>query len=67
MSLRDKFLEDNHGNADEAAAELAHRLTLGDPVQFKIGYTPENAILAAMDIFPDASEKVVRHVNGWEV
>lgn len=36
----------------EAAAVLAQGLMKGDPATFKQGYTRENALIAACDMFP---------------
>jgi hypothetical protein len=54
MTIREKYLHDYHGYADLAAIALARDLMEGDPKNFKAGYTRENAILAAQEMFPEA-------------
>ena len=53
-SLRDRYLRDYHGYEDVAAIAFARDLMQGDPATFKAGYTRENAILAAQEMFPEA-------------
>lgn len=52
--LREKYLRECGGYEDIAAIALARDLMEDDPKTFKRGYTRENAILAAQEIFPDA-------------
>lgn len=66
MSLRDSYLARNEGSPSVAAAKLAKDLTIGDPSIHKAGYTRANAILAALDIFPEVQEDSIRSVNGWD-
>lgn len=64
MSIRAEYLLENHEDAEEAAAILALRLTRGDPDTFKVGYSIENAILAALEVFPEVTEDRIRFLNG---
>jgi hypothetical protein len=64
MRIRDELLA-AHGEPVRAAAELARRLSEGDPATQKAGYSIESAILAALEVFPEASETGVRSYNGW--
>ncbi len=50
-----------------AAASFARDLNRGDPSQFKAGYSVDNAILAAVELFPEAPEQSIRKLNGWDV
>lgn len=68
MTLRDELLAENHNDPVEAAAILALRLTRDDPTNFKVGYSVDNAILAALDMFPEVTEGQIRYINnrhGW--
>ena len=56
MTIREKYLHDYHGYADVAAIAFARDLMEGDPKNFKQGYTRDNAILAAQEMFPEAIE-----------
>ena len=49
-----------------AAANFAKALNRDDPETFKAGYSRENAILAAIELFPEAPEKSIRNLNGWD-
>lgn len=50
-SLRDEYLAKNDGDRVLAAADLARALMRGEAESFKSGYSQENAILAARDLF----------------
>lgn len=52
-TLRDEYLG-QYGYEDVAAIAFARDLMEDDPKNFKRGYTRENAILAAQEMFPDA-------------
>lgn len=67
MSLRDDYLEANGGHSDQAAAALARDLHRGDPADFKAGYSQENALLAAVEMFPTVPPSVAADINGWTV
>lgn len=54
-SIRVEYLS-MYGYADVAAIALARDLMRDDPKNFKRGYTRENAILAAQEVFPEAME-----------
>ena len=58
--LRRAYLARNDGYADQAAVALARDLMRDDPETFKQGYTRENAILAAQEVFPELA-----HID-WE-
>ena len=64
-TLRDELLAENHGDARIAASNFASRLTKDDPETFKVGYTRENAILAAVELFPEVTPNAIRHWNRW--
>ena len=66
MSLRDELLSENYGNEREAASILALRLTRDDPDIFKAGYSQENAILAAVEMFPEVTPDQIRFTNRWQ-
>lgn len=53
-SLREQYLRDHGGYEDIAAIAFARDLMQGDSANFKAGYTKENAILAAQEMFPNA-------------
>lgn len=53
-SIREQYLRDYHGYEDMAAIAFARDLMRDDPKNFKKGYTRENAILAAQEVFPEA-------------
>lgn len=52
--LRDEYLAAHGGYGDIAAIAFARDLMEDDPKNFKRGYTRENAILAAQEMFPGA-------------
>ena len=52
-TLRDEYLG-QYGYEDVAAIAFARDLMEDDPKNFKRGYTRENAILAAQEMFPGA-------------
>ncbi len=60
MGLKEQYLDRAEGVVESAAALLALDLTRGDPATFKAGYSDENALLAAADIFPEADLELVR-------
>ena len=53
-TLRDEYLSQYGGYEDVAAIAFARDLMEDDPDNFKRGYTRENAILAAQEMFPGA-------------
>lgn len=65
MTLKDEYLSKAFGSPAMAAAYLAKDLSRGDPKTFKAGYTIENAVLAAREIFPRVSEVAIRRLNDW--
>lgn len=52
--LRTRYLREHGGYEDIAAIAFARDLMRDDPLTFKQGYTRENAIIAADEIFPDS-------------
>ena len=52
--LREEYLRAHGGYGDIAAIAFARDLMQGDPDTFKAGYTRENAIIAAEEMFPEA-------------
>ncbi len=66
-TLREELLAENHGNKIEAAGILALRLTRDDPDTFKVGYSQANAILAAVEIFPEVTAGQIQFINRWAV
>jgi len=54
MTIRDRYLMEHGGYEDVAAIAFARDLMQGDPANFKAGYTKENAIIAAQEMFPEA-------------
>lgn len=64
--IRADYLAKALGSPALAGARLAKDLTEGDPVTFKAGYTVPNAIIAAREIFPEATEAAIRKANGWD-
>lgn len=65
MTLRERFLMRAGGCPDQAAALLAAGLMEGDRATFKAGYSRENALLAACEMFPEADpEDVEQHLAG---
>jgi hypothetical protein len=67
MTIRTKYMKRFLGSPTLAAAALAKDLTKGDDSNFKQGYTVDNAILAALNQFPEAKEIKIRELNGWEI
>ena len=55
QQLREEYLQRTDGDYAAAAVELAYDLMLGDPGEFKAGYTLENAVIAAEEVFPAMS------------
>lgn len=55
-SIREQYLRDHGGYEDIAAIAFAKDLMRGDPATLKAGYTKENAVIAAQEIFPNAIE-----------
>ena len=53
MTLHDELLARNSGNPIDAAAEFAWGLMQDEPEILKVGYTRPNAVLAAMEMFPE--------------
>lgn len=51
-TIREEYIG-NYSYADIAAIAFARDLMAGDPANFKSGYTRENAILAAQEVFPE--------------
>ncbi len=66
MSLRNTLLTIHGGDPHTAAATLARNLASDDPATFKVGYTEDNAVLAAVEMFPETDDAAVRLLNGWE-
>lgn len=58
-SLAAEFLERGYQLPNRAAAELAIALMEGDAASHKAGYTRPNAIMAALEVFPQASRESV--------
>ena len=61
-TLRAQYMESEYGRPNRAAASLARDLMRGDPATFRRGYARENAILAALETFPEADRAVVEHL-----
>ena len=53
-TIKEKYLRDYHGYQDIACIAFARDLMQGDAATFKAGYTRDNAIIAAEEIFEDA-------------
>ncbi len=53
MTLHDELLELTDGNPIDAAARLAYGLMQDTPISHKVGYTKPNAVLAALEMFPE--------------
>ncbi len=60
MTLREDLLIECSDHAIKAAAMLAHRLILGHPDTFKAGYSKDNAVLAAVELFPEVTGDQIR-------
>ena len=43
-----------------AAALFARDLMAGDEATFKAGYSPENAVIAALEVFPNVDEEALK-------
>jgi hypothetical protein len=67
MTIRTKNMKRFLGSPTLAAAALANDLTKGDDSNFKQGYTDDNAILAALNQFPEAKEIKISELNVWEI
>jgi hypothetical protein len=52
MSIQTEYLAQHDGNRLAAAIAFAHDLMQGDPATLKAGYSLDNAILAAEEMFP---------------
>ncbi len=65
MTLREEYLAMNDGIVIEAASQFATHLTRDDPETFKVGYSQDNAILAAIEIFPEITSDEIRFNNRW--
>jgi hypothetical protein len=66
-SLRERYLAAAGGSRLLAAVMLARGLMQGDPEKFKAGYTKENALLAAYEMFDindDAHRRTVAVLLG---
>lgn len=50
--LRSMYMQRTEGDYAAAAAEFATDLMQDDPATFKAGYTIENAVIAASEVFP---------------
>lgn len=66
MTIREDYLNKALGSPAIAAALLAKDLAGGDKASFKVGYTAENAVLAARDMFPEVSEEKIWEQTAWE-
>ncbi len=64
--IRDDYLLRFLGSSAMAASSFARDLTRDDAATFKVGYTIENAILAAVELFPEVDEKRIRRINAWD-
>ncbi len=56
MILHDELIARNNGNPIDAAAELAAGLMQDEPEILKVGYTRDNALLSAYEMFPEISD-----------
>jgi len=58
----ERILATNGGDKISAAAEVAAGLMAGDPATFKAGYTLDNAVIAAAEVYEldDAAQTAVR-------
>ena len=54
--LRDQLLAISNGNPIDAAARFAFELMQDDPAILKAGYTRDNALLSAYEMFPEISD-----------
>ena len=65
MNLRAQYLALYNDVPINAASGIARDLERGDPATFKAGYSRENSIISAREIFPEVSEKEIRDRNEW--
>jgi hypothetical protein len=56
MILHDELMARNDDNPIDAAAELAAGLMQDEPDILKAGYTRDNALLSAYEMFPEISD-----------
>ena len=63
MSLRKELLKEAGGVLIEAASVFAERLNRDRGAQ--IGYSQANAILAAVEMFPEVTEARIKQWNDW--
>lgn len=63
-SIRSHYLAATVGaHHTAAAAKLAFDLMQDEPASFKVGYTFDNAILAALDVFDTVAKSEVEHAT----
>lgn len=55
MNLRDELLLDNDEDPLRAAVAMARDLERGDRESLRVGYTRPNAVLAAIELFPEVT------------
>jgi len=61
MTLHDEYVRECHGNAAEAAGLFAVRLMRSNPADpLRAGYSPENALIAAGEMFPEVAPDAIR-------
>ena len=65
MKLREEYLAAHNGVWAVAAAAFAADLHRGELMTFKAGYSKENALLAAAEIFPEVTSGRIRSLNNW--
>jgi hypothetical protein len=58
----ERFLWAASGDENLAAALLARGLMQGDPETFKVGYSRESAVLAALEAYPGAGRSRVEGI-----
>lgn len=58
-SMVEEFMRRGYNLPNRAAADFARALMEPDPAVFKQGYTRENAIIAALEVFPQANRESV--------
>jgi len=63
-TLRGEYLA-RHKSSLEAAKALAVGFNRDDPENHKAGYTRPNALLAALEVFPEVEEEDVRDELDW--
>ncbi len=66
IELRDHYLAMNRDNLIEAAGHFAFHLTRDDSLTYKVGFTQPNAIIAAIEIYPEVTADQIRSSNRWE-